>query len=118
LDVAPWLPQIADPPPAPPPATALQAEQCDARMRWIVGQVAALLKMPLANGAGYALRCPWSSLHTTEDAANSTATALLFPSDANGWRGGFACLHSHCRHRTLRDVEALLQAATAAVEAA
>jgi hypothetical protein len=70
-----------------------------------------LLRRPLDNGRGYALACPWGAQHTTQDAGNSSATVLLFPAEANGWRGGFRCLHAHCDHRRLRDLERLLQQA-------
>jgi hypothetical protein len=121
LDVREWLAQAPALPAPPPPATADAIEMADARMRWIVGVLgdAGLLVKPLDNGRGYAMACPWQREHTTADPPGSTATALLFPAEANGWRGGFACLHGHCRHRRLTDlVEVLRRAARLTEEAA
>ena len=57
------------------------------------------------------MRCPWEAAHTSADGPGNTATVVLFPSDGNGWRGGFRCLHSHCAGRGLRDLLSLLRAA-------
>lgn len=113
LDVHRWLEQVPNPPPPPPPASVEVAELADVRMRHIVGQLqsAGLLTKPLANGRGYAMVCPWQTTHTTADEPGNSATALMFPSEANGWRGGFHCLHAHCAHRRLRDVADVLRAA-------
>lgn len=113
LNVQIWLQQAPPPPPAPPPATAEVAAIADARMRHVVDVLgrAGLLMRPLDNGRGYAVRCLWEAEHTAVDAVGSTATALLFPSEGNGWRGGFRCLHGHCAGRGLRDLLALLRAA-------
>jgi len=82
-------------------------------MRQIVDTLhgAGLLTMPLANGAGYAVVCPWQARHTAADRAGSTATVLLFPSEHNGWRGAFKCLHAHCAHLRLRDLADVLRTA-------
>lgn len=113
LDVQTWLQQAPPPPPEPAPATAEAAAIADARMRHAVDVLgrAGLLRMPLPNGRGYGVRCPWEREHTSEDPPGSSATALLYPSDGNGWRGGFRCLHSHCAGRGLRDLLGLLRAA-------
>ncbi len=120
LDVPRWLEQAPPPRPGPPPATADVAELADARMRWVVGRLAdcRLLTRPLDNGKGYAIVCPWQRLHTSADPPGSSATALLFPAEGNGWHGGFRCLHSHCAHRGLRDLLEVLRAATRAEAAA
>ena len=119
LDVQAWLQQAPAAPPEPPPANAQDAVIADARMRHAVDVLgrAGLLKMPLPNGRGYGIRCPWDAEHTTTDAPGSSATALLFPSDGNGWRGGFRCLHSHCAGRGLRNLLALLRDAETAEQA-
>lgn len=113
LNVEPWLLQAPPLPPAPPPATAEVAAIADARMRHVVDVLgrAGLLTRPLDNARGYAMRCPWEAAHSTADAPGSSATALLFPSDGNGWRGGFRCLHGHCAGRGLRDLLGLLREA-------
>jgi len=115
LDVPTWLAQAPPPRPEPPPATAVVVAMADARIRAIVDLFgeAGFLRMSLANAKGFAVTCPWTLLHTTEDVASSTV--LLFPGEGNGWRGGFKCLHSHCAGRTLRDVEALLARAKEAM---
>ncbi len=114
IDVPKWLAQVPPPRPAPPPATAEVAALADARMRYVVDQLgqAGLLTKPLANGRGYAVRCPWESTHTTADEPGATATALLFPAEANGWMGAFKCLHAHCAPRRLGDLLAVLRAAS------
>jgi hypothetical protein len=120
-DVEEWLLQAPPAPTLPPPATGEQIELADARMRWVVGVLgeAGLLIKPLDNARGYAMACPWQREHTTADPPGSTATALLFPAEGNGWRGGFACLHGHCRHRRLTDlVDVLRRAARLREEAA
>ncbi len=118
LVVPTWLAQAPPPPPAPPPASAEVAAIADARTRYAVDALAraGMLIRRLENDRGYTLRCPWQAAHTTEDPPGSTATALLFPADGNGWRGGFRCLHGHCAGRGLRDLLALLSAAEQACE--
>ncbi|MCG3190774.1 MAG: hypothetical protein LKCHEGNO_03596 [Burkholderiaceae bacterium] len=110
LDVPTWLAQAPPAPPPPPPLDEAAAELADVRMRCLLGRLQALrlLRAPLHNHEGYALHCPWVALHTSESGV--TATAVLYPSEANGWRGGFSCLHSHCRGRRLRDLLALVSA--------
>lgn len=112
LDVPTWLQQVPPPPPAPPPPTAEAAAIADARMRHVVGLLgqAGMLTMPLPNSRGYGMRCPWEAQHTTADAPGTSATALLFPAEPNGWMGAFKCLHSHCQHRRLSDLLQLLRA--------
>jgi hypothetical protein len=109
IDVPVWLAQAPPTPPLPPPAMGMAADLADARMRSIVEQLgdAGLLRMLLPNERGYAMHCPWERLHTSSDCPSSTA--LLFPAESNGWRGGFSCLHSHCVGRSLRDVVTLLE---------
>lgn len=110
LDVAAWLAHAPPPRPPLPMPTAEQAQHWDARFRWLMAhmQDVGLLLAPLANGLGYRVRCPWSAQHS-EGGADS-ATALLLPSEANGWHGSFCCLHAHCRTRRLRDAVSLFQA--------
>ena len=114
LDVPTWLSQAPAAPPLPPPATGAAAASADARMRAIVEQLgdAGLLRQLLSNERGYSMHCPWQSLHTCESTPSSTA--LLFPNEENGWRGGFSCLHAHCAGRGLRNVVQLLDKAAAA----
>lgn len=120
LDAQTWLAQAPPPPPPPPPATAESVAIADARMRHTVDMLgrAGLLTMPLPNGRGYAMRCPWEAEHTTVDAPGTSATALLFPAELNGWMGAFKCLHSHCADRKLRDLMDLLRRADGEREAA
>ena len=112
LSVRTWLQFVQPPPPAPPPANQAEALQADARMRQVIDVFgrAGLLRAPLNDGKGYAVHCPWEATHTTAGPANDSATALLFPSEHNGWRGAFRCLHSHCDGRRLREVMRLLAA--------
>ncbi len=79
------------PKPPPPPLDEAAAEIADVSMRHLVGQLhdLGLLIAPLHNGQGYAMHCPWVESHSSEGGAS--ATAVLFPADANGWRGGFSC---------------------------
>ena len=51
----------------------------------------------------HAVRCPWSSEHTTEDVFGD---AIIFEPDG-GW-AGFACKHGHCQGRNILDVIKLL----------
>ena len=113
LDVPTWLEQIPEPPQPPPPLIAEQVDLADARMRRVVDMLgeAGLLITPLANGKGYAMVCPWHRRHTTTDAPGTYATALLFPAEANGWRGAFRCLHAHCSERRFNDLTTVLAAA-------
>lgn len=120
IDVPVWLAMAPPAPPPPPPATAETAAIADARMRHIVDLLgrAGLLLMPLPDERpGYSLICPWQAEHTSPDGGRA-ATALLFPSEANNWRGGFRCLHTHCSHRRLGDLLALLRAACPAAKEA
>jgi putative DNA primase/helicase len=49
----------------------------------------------------HAVKCPWSSDHSSNN--NDTATAIFDGSGIDG-KVGFKCFHSHCSHRTLRTV--------------
>jgi hypothetical protein len=111
LDVPTWLAQAPAAPIPPPMAEGVVVAMADAKIRFIVELLgdAGLLRAPLSNGRGYSVMCPWSGFHTSD--TSPTATVLLFPSDDNGWRGGFKCLHSHCAGRTLRDLADLLDLA-------
>lgn len=113
LNVERWLDQAPPPRPAPPPLDEAGAAVADAGVRWLLGKLgeAGMLRQPLANGIGYALRCPWEHAHTMT--GGTASTALLYPAEANGWRGAFSCLHSHCRHRTLNDLHGLVRRALA-----
>lgn len=115
LDVGAWLPQITPPPAPPPPASAEVELLANARMRRIIAILgeAGLLGRPLPNGRGYAMVCPWHRRHSRADAPGSSATALLFPSAENGWRGAFRCLHAHCSALRLHDLWVVLQRAQA-----
>jgi len=108
LDVPLWLEQAPVAPPPPPPATGIVVALADTKMRYIVETLGdcGLLLAPMTNGRGYSVVCPWSRLHTNE--TSPTATVVLYPSEENGWYGGFKCLHSHCADRTLRDLTDLL----------
>jgi hypothetical protein len=53
-----------------------------------------------------AVVCPWSSEHTT-GRPGDTSTVVFAPR-AGSVLGGFFCAHEHCRHRTVRDVLAML----------
>lgn len=110
LDVPTWIAQAPEPPPEPPPLSEAAAAVADVCMRALLDSLgrAGLLTMPLANSLGYAMRCPWEAAHTERDAPGNTATAVFFPAEANGWRGGFRCLHAHCAERSLRDLVQLL----------
>lgn len=113
LDVPRWLAQAPAPRPEPPPLVADAVVQADARMRWIVAQLheAGQLTKALPNERGFAMLCPWHQSHTAADEPGSTATALLFPAEENGWAGAFKCLHSHCVRRRLGDLVAVLRSA-------
>lgn len=113
LNVAEWLAQAPPPPPAAPPLDEAGAIECDARVRWILNKLgeAGMLVNPLANGKGYAVRCPWEDQHSSH--TSDTASAVLYPSEANGWRGWYRCLHSHCERRTLRDLYEVIRTALA-----
>jgi hypothetical protein len=52
----------------------------------------------------HAVRCPWSSEHTSPSPKNGSDT-IVFTADG-GWPG-FFCHHAHCQGRTIRDVMAL-----------
>ncbi len=109
LRAAEWLAQAPPPPPPPPPLDEAGAAEADARVRWVLEKLgeARMLIAPLPNGRGYAVRCPWEDLHSASTSAS--ATAVLYPAEANGWRGWFSCLHSHCAGRTLAELHALIR---------
>lgn len=106
LDVPTWLEQAPPAPADPPPPSAEVVALADVRMRQTVQTLhaAGMLTRELPGGTGYAMRCPWERTHTTMDPPGSSATALLFPSEANGWRGAFKCMHAHCAARGLRQL--------------
>lgn len=120
IDTAAWLAQAPAPKAPPKPLDEFEAEIADARMRYLVGLLgdAGMLTAALFNGRGYAMRCPWEADHTEADAPGSTATALLFPAEANGHRGAFRCLHAHCAGRGIADLEQIVRSALSAREAA
>lgn len=113
IDVPTWLQQVPPAPPAPPPVSVEVAAIGDARMRYIVDELgrAGMLRQPLPNARGYGMVCPWERSHSHADEPGSSATALLFPSEANRWAGAFRCLHAHCERRRLSDLMALLRKA-------
>ena len=53
------------------------------------------------DGLKHGVRCPWSDEHTSNSPRNGSDT-IIFESDG-GWPG-FACKHSHCQGRDIRDV--------------
>ena len=59
---------------------------------------------PLA-GQVHGVRCPWSGEHSTPSPQNGSDT-VVFATAGDGWPG-FACKHSHCAGRDIRDVMAL-----------
>lgn len=80
-----------------------------ARWVWIVDSFrAAEAIVGELDGKGYAVRCPWAAEHSVGPSSTSSS-ALLQPSEENGHRGAFRCLHSHCARRSLESVVQLLQ---------
>ncbi len=59
---------------------------------------------PLA-GHVHGVRCPWSGEHSTPSPQSGSDT-VVFATAGDGWPG-FACKHSHCAGRDIRDVMAL-----------
>lgn len=55
-------------------------------------------------GNVHGVRCPWSAEHSSPSPKNGS-DAVIFEADG-GWPG-FACKHSHCQDRGIRDVMAL-----------
>lgn len=49
-----------------------------------------------------AVVCPWEHEHTS--GARFDSSTAIFPAKPGSGLGGFTCLHSHCAHRTWRDV--------------
>lgn len=49
---------------------------------------------PESSPGKYHVYCPWTEKHTQEVRGSSTYFA---PSMANGGRGGYVCMHAHCR---------------------
>jgi hypothetical protein len=115
---AEWLAQAPPPPAPPPPLDEAGAAVADANVRWVLEKLgeARMLIAPLPNGRGYAVRCPWEDEHSASTSAS--ATAVLYPAEANGWRGWFSCLHSHCTGRTLAELHQVVRDAVAAEVAA
>lgn len=49
-------------------------------------------------------RCPWLAEHTDQRGDGNDSSTVLFPRAVGRTLGGFRCAHSHCAHRTYRDV--------------
>lgn len=64
-------------------------------------QLAQMLGRPLGQGR-HAVVCPWEHEHTS--GARFDSSTAIFPAKPGSGLGGFTCLHSHCAHRTWRDV--------------
>jgi predicted P-loop ATPase len=62
---------------------------------------AGMLGRPLGQGR-VSVVCPWTHEHTTGEPGDSSA--CIFAPRAGATMGGFLCLHSHCQHRTWKDV--------------
>lgn len=62
---------------------------------------AGMLGRSLGQGR-HAVVCPWEHEHT--GGARFDSSTAIFPPKPGSGLGGFACLHSHCAHRTWRDV--------------
>lgn len=60
-----------------------------------------MLGRPLGQGK-VAVVCPWEHEHTSGGRFDSSTA--IFPAKTGSGVGGFVCLHSHCAHRTYRDV--------------
>ena len=52
----------------------------------------------------YAVVCPWNGSHTRPTDANNTTDTSTVAWDSTGGWPAFKCSHSHCDHRTIRDV--------------
>jgi hypothetical protein len=63
-----------------------------------------LYRGPLERGR-HALTCPWKDAHSTESGLSETC---VFEPHGPGEPWGFDCRHSHCAHRTIRDLLAWL----------
>jgi len=57
---------------------------------------------PRADG-GYNVPCPWADQHTSKGAASETT--YFPPSELNGGKGWFACMHAHCQNRFASDLD-------------
>lgn len=57
--------------------------------------------------------CPWRDEHSGEQQGNAGSSVVFGPKDGASW-GYFYCAHSHCQHRTWRDVRARFPAEFAA----
>lgn len=55
-------------------------------------------------GNVHGVRCPWSDEHSSPSPKNGSDTVIF---EADGGWPGFACKHSHCQGRNIRDVLAL-----------
>lgn len=64
-------------------------------------QLAGMLGRSLGQGR-HAVVCPWEHEHTS--GARFDSSTAIFPAKPGSGLGGFTCLHSHCAHRTWRDV--------------
>lgn len=67
------------------------------------------------NAAGFMkMTCPWISTHSAQVEFEA---GLAWPSEKNGYWGGFECHRGHCENRTWRDVtDWIADQATAALE--
>jgi hypothetical protein len=59
---------------------------------------------------GHNVVCPWADEHSGE--SGDTETVLYEASSKNGFKGGFKCMHDHCRDRTVKDLLKLMPVAT------
>jgi hypothetical protein len=55
-------------------------------------------------------RCPWAETHSDGRGFGDDTSCVLFPRSTAAVIGGFRCSHSHCEHRTWRDVLDILPA--------
>jgi hypothetical protein len=56
---------------------------------------------PAREDGGYVVDCPWESEHTT--AKNKSEAMYWPPSEANGGKGWYRCMHAHCAERFASD---------------
>lgn len=98
LDVAAWL---AKAPPKPKPKPRTYAPADGSVFEWFV---ASGLMLDV-NAAKNTVICPWADLHS-----DGRVEAVLFePSPENRGAFGFKCLHSHCEHRSIKDIYQLMR---------
>ncbi len=64
---------------------------------------AGLYLRPISSMHGaHQIICPWWEQHTDKD---QTGTAYWEPSEQNGGRGGFRCMHGSCANRNVADLD-------------